>query len=38
MPVAVPEGLTAEHVIDCLTNSNRPSLEKLNLKPGESAK
>lgn len=32
---AVPEGWTGELVIDRLTQQQKASLEKLNLKPGE---
>lgn len=35
---AVPEGWTAELVIDRLTKQQQASLEKLNLKPGEVCK
>jgi hypothetical protein len=35
---AVPEGWTGELVIDRLTQQQKASLEKLNLKPGEVCK
>jgi hypothetical protein len=35
---AVPEGWTGELVIDCLTQQQQASLEKLNLKSGEVCK